>query len=47
MSHKTSMQVIEENPLHSIVRLFAMGADHKTKKNRLVDEVNFTQMILI
>lgn len=47
MSHKMSIHVIMENALQHTIRIFAMGADHKTKENRLADNVNFTQMILI
>lgn len=47
MLHKTSIHVIRENTLQPTIRIFAMGTDHKTKENRLADNVNFTQMILI
>lgn len=47
MSHKMSTHVIRENALQHTIRIFAMEADHKTKENRLADNVNFTQMILI
>lgn len=47
MSHKMSIHVIRENALQHSIKIFVMGANHKTKENRLVDNVNFTQMTLM
>lgn len=47
MSHKMSILVIRENALQHTIKIFVMGANHKTKEKRLVDNVNFTQMTLM
>lgn len=47
MSHKMSIHVIRENALQHSIKIFVMGANHKIKENRLVDNVNFTQMTLM
>lgn len=42
-----SIHVIRENALQHTIKIFVMGANHKTKEKRLVDNVNFTQITLM